>query len=1256
MLLAYCKQALAVVQVFLLPALIQAQPVRSHKYIFENKDGKGYDLSVRDSVIIYYELPELDIYNIINETGTFFRISVPGHSPTVETGKPELPVLSKLIRIPDHSHTRIKISDVKSLSINPAAQGFRGLLYPSQEGESKSQEIKQRFLLDKKAYSSGSLIASDTVRIEKLGSVRGKKLASLMISPVQYDPLKNTLEVITSMKIAVIFDANAPDQGPIHSESRLFNESLAKGVVNYYPEDLITGYSDKPVEMIILTDTTFRKSLEPLYRWKTQKGYRLHILYTGKKYAGETFQEIKSSINKVYESSLANNGHAPEYLLIMGDVSKVPYYGTGYLSDMYYGEFDGSGDFIPDMFIGRIPVSDTLSAKAAVNKILQYEKFNFADTNTFYNRALITTGKDPTYSSYMNGQVKYAITNYLKPEYGINNYHFYYPEGFTKKDSILKLISSGLSFVNYTGHGNSSGWLHVEIKSPDIDGFSNRNMYPFVISNACRTAQFNDTASFGNKMVTAINKGAIGFIGCTNDSYWDEDFYWSVGAGTPNSDPQYSETQLGAYDRLFHRKGEHPSEWYTTMGQVNYGGNLSVSASTSSRKKYYWETYALLGDPSITPIIGKQDPFAINLPDTLPNGIRSLALTIDPFAYAAISHSDTLWDASFASPSGSVVLELPGLSDDSCLVVITGQNKKPFIKTIYISEIQDEYINLSGTGINDINGNNNGKADFGENLYLKLKLSNLGMTDADNLSITAASTSPWVTINNGAALVALLPKMSEISLNEEIEFTVDKDVPDQGIITFDLTIRDSKTEKRYKADVLVHAPRLEIINCIIDDSAVGNNNFIADPGETFNIILQVRNSGSSNTSGQLLIQSAEPILTILNPDVKSGILQYGEVTEIPVAVSLSGSASFGDYINLSALIDCDPFTAQRNFSFRVGRIRESFESSSFKIFPWVNLSPVPWIITASNAIDGNLSAQSGRITHNGTSSLMLRAVFAEDDSLTFFTKISSEPNYDYLEFRLNNNEIFQISGETSWERHSVEVPAGENRLEWIYKKDNSVSQGSDCAWLDLIDFSKSTPIKYIHKDLEVARIVTPVQKEVYGHDEPVEVRLLNLGSDTVYSYYLGYTINKKEPVFQKFDTPLAPYSDSVTVTFNRRADMDLSGDYEITVFGHDNNDDFLMNDTASVKVENLIMEETIVIYPNPFSSHLNVVINSRSMLDIRISLTDAAGKRVIDLKQALHEGENKISLNTQHLSPSFYILSISGGKFTRAVPVIRLRE
>ncbi len=162
----------------------------------------------------------------------------------------------------------------------------------------------------------------------------------------------------------------------------------------------------------------------------------------------------------------------------------------------------------------------------------------------------------------------------------------------TKKDSVMKLISEGLSFINYSGHGTSAGWMHIDIKSPDIKNLTNKSMYPFIISNACRTAQFNDTASFGNKMLLAYGKGAIGFIGCTNDSFWDEDFAWAVGSGTPSSDPKYAETGLGALDRLFHTHGESPSDWYITMGQVNFAGNLAVSSTTSLKKKYYWETYA----------------------------------------------------------------------------------------------------------------------------------------------------------------------------------------------------------------------------------------------------------------------------------------------------------------------------------------------------------------------------------------------------------------------------------------------------------------------------------------------------------------------------------------------------------------------------------------------------------------------------------------------------------------------------------------
>jgi gingipain R len=114
---------------------------------------------------------------------------------------------------------------------------------------------------------------------------------------------------------------------------------------------MITGYSDKPVGMIIVSDTTFKENLQPFIRWKTQKGFRLTVLYAGE--IGSTYTEIRNAIAIEY-NSLKAAGNLPEYLLIIGDVSKVPYYGTGNVSDMYYGELDGEGDYIPDMFIGRI--------------------------------------------------------------------------------------------------------------------------------------------------------------------------------------------------------------------------------------------------------------------------------------------------------------------------------------------------------------------------------------------------------------------------------------------------------------------------------------------------------------------------------------------------------------------------------------------------------------------------------------------------------------------------------------------------------------------------------------------------------------------------------------------------------------------------------------------------------------------------------------------------------------------------------------
>lgn len=1244
--------------IYLLFLTIVANSQTGNTYTFSFKNDLPIDSIIpgNNSITINYSLPEINFGQAQSETGLFYRISTPGHSRTYEPGKPELPVFTRLINIPEGSSVKIRIHDVKTRRINPSLANIKGILFPAQLGQTKQQDGRRaEFIMDKKIYSSRKTIESDTVKIEPVGKIRGKQISSLSISPVRYNPRSNVLEVITSMKVELSF---SPDQGKGEKfaiqGTDLFDGILEKGLINYYPKDHITGFSSQPIGMIILTDSTFKKSLKPFYEWKTQKGFKLDILYKGEETTGSTYSELKEAIARVYNEAL-QEGHPPEYLLIIGDVNRIPFYGTDNITDMYYAEMDGGGDYLPDMYVGRIPAPDTNSVKAVVEKILQYEKFEFADTNKFHSKALVFAGKDATYASYMNGHVKYAFETYLKPALNVSAKHFYYPEGAENRDSIIKLISDGLSFINYTGHGTKQGWLHVEIKTPEIKLLKNKNMYPLVISNACRTAQYNDSTSFGNKMLLSRGKGAIGFIGCSNDSYWDEDFIWAIGTGTPGSDPKYSQTGLGAYDRLFHTHQELPSDWYITLGQINYAGNLAVSSSSSLKKKYYWETYTVLGDPSLIPYIGTPRAFDVSLPDTLPNGIKALSLDLDPFAYIAISRGGELWDASHASPSGAVNLHLPGISNDSCLVVITGQNRIPLIKTIYFADINREFINLSESGIEDPEGNNNKKADFGENINLKVKISNLGLKPATGVTASISSASRWITITRSEAEIGTIGPRSEITLASSFRIKIADMVPDRERIPVDLIVRDNKGEKKYKIDFTVHSPALEILNCIIDDSDKGNNNSVPDPGEVFNLLFHIRNYGSSNTSGKILVTSLDPTLEIIDTDIQSGTLEHGQIATIRVTVRLAHEARHGDYFSFLATLDCQPYVVKKDFQFRIGRIRESFESGSFKVFPWINLSPKPWVISSANSYDGIFSARSGGITHNSSSSLILRTYFLEPDTMRFYYRVSSEPNYDYFQFKLNGTEIVRRSGETNWIKQLVAVPAGYNKMEWIYKKDNSVSQGADAAWIDLIDFSGSAGVNYIQKDLEVASIVTPYQKDKFGL-ETVSVKVLNVGTDTINGFNLAYSINNKYPVIQSFSNKIAPYQDSVTLTFDKKVDMHLNDIYEISVFSYDNEDDHRLNDTLRIKLVNAELEETVVVYPNPFDSHLDFTIYSKVPRRARISLTNLAGEKVFEEERELVSGENQHRIVTSNISPSLYILQITGKGFSKSLPLIKLKR
>lgn len=111
--------------------------------------------------------------------------------------------------------------------------------------------------------------------------------------------------------------------------------------------------------------------------------------------------------------------------------------------------------------------------------------------------------------------------------------------------------------------------------------------------------------------------------------------------------------------------------------------------------------------------------------------------------------------------------------------------------------------------------------------------------------------------------------------------------------------------------------------------------------------------------------------------------------------------------------------------------------------------------TLEDNIDGHdTTARSGSIGDSQQTSLLTTA--AGRGTLAFSWRVSSETNYDKAYLYVDGVQKAVIHGEQAWAQVSVPVAGtGEHQIEWRYKKDGSVSNGSDCVWLDGVSWRAS---------------------------------------------------------------------------------------------------------------------------------------------------------------------------------------------------------
>ncbi len=136
----------------------------------------------------------------------------------------------------------------------------------------------------------------------------------------------------------------------------------------------------------------------------------------------------------------------------------------------------------------------------------------------------------------------------------------------------------------------------------------------------------------------------------------------------------------------------------------------------------------------------------------------------------------------------------------------------------------------------------------------------------------------------------------------------------------------------------------------------------------------------------------------------------------------------------------------------IGAVVEDWETNTFTRFPWQFGGNASWDITSINPYEGLYSAVSKPISDGQSCQMFVSYASSASDSISFWYKTSTEQDYDFLLFYIDNTLQSQWSGETPWNRASFPVSAGVHTYKWIYQKDLAESGGTDQVWVDYIDF------------------------------------------------------------------------------------------------------------------------------------------------------------------------------------------------------------
>lgn len=838
----------------------QWKPIRSQQPVASSAELISSDISTS---VIHFKLDGFYLNEVKTPRGNAYSISVGNATPILDKSAPDLPKMTASVIIPDLAMMDLEVVsssfvEFPDMEIAPSKGNLTRDIDPAsvpfEYGRSYNEDI---FYPGNQSGLRDPFILRD---------YRGQ---TVIAYPFQYNPITKVLRVYTdiTLKLKVVnnngYNIFNRNQVPTHIDQD-FSQAYNRVFLNNASNNDYTPLPDYG-RMLIISHANYLAAMQPFVDWKNSMGIRTEMVDIAA--VGTTSAAIKTYVENYY------NSNGLTFLLLVGDGPQVPTNTTGNLggpSDVAYGYLVGN-DHYPDVFVGRFSAENVEHVNTMVQRTLEYEKEPLTSTSWCDKGIGIGSDQGPGDDGEMDFEhMRNIRTDLVGYTYSTVAELYDGSQGGEDQPGnptpamVSAEVNAGRSIINYVGHGSDNSWGTTGFSNNNVNTLTNNHMWPFIFSVACVNGNFVSGTCFAEAWLRAKNAdgptGAVATLMSTINQSWNPPM-----DGQDEMDDILVET--------------YPTNIKHTFGGISMNGCMKMNETYGAGGDEMTDTWTIFGDPSV--MVRTAIPAAITATHENQIFLGSTSLVINSpveGALAALSIHNQFITSGFVT-NGVVTLTFPAFqTPDTVKLVLTAYNHLPYIAELPVFPNNGPYLVYNTNTINDGAFNNNGQADYGETVFMDVAFANIGVLNAENVLVTVTTTDPYVSLADSTDVYTVVPAQDTTAMTNSFSFSVANNIPDMHVIPFHFTAVSGSDVWAGNFSITAHAGVLKYTTFTIDDSQSGNGNGKADAGETFDVSVNIKNTGSAsatNVDGQISFN--DPYLALLSsPSQKYGNLAAGE--------------------------------------------------------------------------------------------------------------------------------------------------------------------------------------------------------------------------------------------------------------------------------------------------------------------------------------------------------------------------------------------